>query len=75
MSYPVLLGGDIYQEKCEISEELGRGKFGVVFQVKDREDGQCYAAKHIRTRRQVQRDKVLEEIDLLQKLDHSNIMR
>ena len=35
-----------------------RGKFGVVFHVKDRKTDRCYAAKHIRIRKAEQKEKV-----------------
>ena len=32
--------GAIFKVKYEIYEELGRGRFGVVFKVKDKENGE-----------------------------------
>lgn len=71
----MLQPGDIYKKKYEKNEELGRGKFGVVFQVKDKENGKCYAAKHIRVRKTEHKDKVLEEIALLKCLTNPHIIR
>ena len=42
-----LLNGDIYKDTYEKKKELGRGKFGVVFQVEDKMTNKIYAAKHI----------------------------
>ena len=38
--------------------KYSRGKFGVVFHVKDRKTDRCYAAKHIRIRKAEQKEKV-----------------
>jgi len=71
-----LLSSDaLYEEKYKKSGEIGRGKFGVVFQVTDREDGQRYAAKHISARRRDQKKVAVEEIKLLQSLNHEHIMK
>ena len=57
-----LLNGDIYKDAYEKKKELGRGKFGVVFQVEDKVTKKIYAAKHIKTRKREQKEKALEEI-------------
>ena len=65
----------LYEEKYKKSGEIARGRFGVVFQVTDREDGQRYAAKHISARRRDQKKVAVEEIKLLQSLNHEHIMK
>ena len=55
----------IYSEKAHnkifvktLRPKYSRGKFGVVFHVKDRKTDRCYAAKHIRIRKAEQKEKV-----------------
>jgi hypothetical protein len=43
-----LESGEAYKARYERKEELGRGKFGVVFQVRDVASQALLAAKHIR---------------------------
>ena len=70
-----LLGGEIYLQQYEEKKELGRGKFGVVFQVQDKNSKKIYAAKHIKTRKKEQREKVVEEIAILKKFSNPHIIR
>ena len=70
-----LLGGEIYLQQYEEKKELGRGKFGVVFQVQDKNTKRIYAAKHIKTRKKEQREKVVEEIAILKKFSNPHIIR
>jgi len=67
--------GELYAQHYDQRKELGRGKFGVVFHVKDRKTDRCYAAKHIRIRKAEQKEKVVEEINLLKKFSNPHIIR
>ena len=69
-----LPSGDSYKDDFEKKKELGRGKFGVVFQVKEKVSNKMFAAKHIKTRRREQKSKALEEIVILLKLSDPHIM-
>jgi len=66
---------DDYEAKYRTLEELGKGKFGVVYKVEDKKTGDLAASKHIKTRRKEQELRVEKEIDILQSLDHTNIMQ
>jgi len=70
-----LLGGEIYLQNYEQKKELGRGKFGVVFQVEDKATNKIYAAKHIKTRKKEVKEKVVEEIAILKKFSNPHIIR
>ena len=70
-----LLGGEVYFQQYEQKKELGRGKFGVVFQVQDKDNKRTYAAKHIKTRKKEQRERVIEEIAILKKFSNPHIIR
>jgi len=69
-----LLSGDKYEENFEKKKQLGKGKFGVVFEVEERVTKKVYAAKHIKTRKRDQKEKVLEEIGILANLSDPHIM-
>ncbi|XP_017774007.1 PREDICTED: eukaryotic translation initiation factor 2-alpha kinase-like isoform X2 [Nicrophorus vespilloides] len=65
-----------FLEEFEIVNCLGRGGFGVVFQVKQKIDEYNYAIKRIALpRKKDSNDRVLREVKALAKLDHSNIVR
>ncbi|KAM6961084.1 death-associated protein kinase 2 [Aplochiton taeniatus] len=64
----------------EIGEELGSGQFAVVKRCRERSTGAEYAAKFIRkrqsraSRRGVRREEIEREVDILQQLQHPNII-
>ena len=43
--------GSTFKSKFEICEELGRGRFGTVFKVKDNSSGEIFAAKFVKCRK------------------------
>ncbi|XP_068579218.1 death-associated protein kinase 2 isoform X1 [Cebidichthys violaceus] len=64
----------------EIGEELGSGQFAIVKRCIERSTGVEYAAKFIKkrqsraSRRGVRRDEIEREVDILQQLQHNNIV-
>ena len=50
--------GEIFKSKFEIYEELGRGRFGVVFKCQDKSTKEQFAAKFIRCRKREEKQKV-----------------
>jgi len=70
-----LHSGDQYTKEYEKKKELGRGKFGVVYQVKDKATERTYAAKHIRTRKKEVKETVIKEISLMKKFQNPHIIR
>ena len=64
-----------YYNKYTRMEECGRGKFGTVFHVKNKETDKCFAAKHIRAKKREQKEKVKSEIGLLGKLSNPHIVK
>ncbi|KAK1789870.1 hypothetical protein P4O66_015750 [Electrophorus voltai] len=64
----------------EIGEELGSGQFAIVKRCKEKSTGVEYAAKFIKkrqsraSRRGVRRDDIEREVDILQQLQHPNII-
>ena len=71
----VIEKGDVFKQKYEIFEELGRGRFGVVFKVKDRSSGEQFAAKFIRCRKSEEKIKVRDEIEIMNSLAHSKLLQ
>jgi len=69
-----LQGGDKYKQNYREKEELGRGRFGVVFKVEEKSTGKIFAAKHIKTRKKEQKQEALEEVKLLKKLSDPHII-
>ncbi len=64
-----------FRSKYGIYEELGRGRFGVVFKVEDRATGDHYAAKFIRCRKSEERKKVRDEIAIMNGLEHPRLLQ
>lgn len=52
---------------------LGKGTYGTVDLVKDKSTDQLYALKRIRFQNTAQKDKALQEAELLSDCDHPNI--
>ena len=67
--------GHVFKDKFEIYEELGRGRFGVVFKVRDQDSREVFAAKFVRCRKQEERQKCKEEISIMNGLDHSRLLQ
>jgi len=67
--------GSIFKDNFDIYEELGRGRFGVVFKVKDKDSREVFAAKFVRCRKQEEREKCKEEINIMNRLDHSRLLQ
>ena len=67
--------GEVFKSKYEVFEELGRGRFGVVFKVKDKSSGEQFAAKFIRCRKSEEKIKVRDEIEIMNNLAHSKLLQ
>ncbi|OQR69579.1 myosin light chain kinase [Tropilaelaps mercedesae] len=58
-----------------LSEELGRGKFGVVYACVENATGKSLAAKFIKTQRKEDRIDVQREVEIMQKLQHPRLLQ
>lgn len=67
--------GSTFKDKYEIYEELGRGRFGVVFKVTDKGTKEQYAAKFIRCRKQEDKQKCRDEITIMNSLEHPRLLQ
>jgi myosin-light-chain kinase len=70
-----LESGAVFKEKYEIYEELGRGRFGVVFKVKDKVSEEQLAAKFVRCRKEEEKQKVRDEIEIMNSLEHPKLLQ
>merc|ERR1711997_477472 len=67
--------GSIFKNKYEIYEELGRGRFGVVFKVKDKVNGEILAAKFVRCRKSEEKQKCKDEISIMNMLESPKLLQ
>ncbi|XP_039229325.1 titin isoform X11 [Drosophila yakuba] len=68
-------GGD-FKSRFEIIEELGKGRFGIVYKVQERgQPEQLLAAKVIKCIKSQDRQKVLEEISIMRSLQHPKLLQ
>lgn len=67
--------GPEFKSRFEVLEELGKGRFGIVHKVIDKETSQKLAAKFIKCRNSKDRDKVQEEIDIMNLLRHPKLLQ
>jgi tetratricopeptide (TPR) repeat protein len=66
--------GSVIGGRFEVSRELGRGGFGVVFEARDRELGRLVAVKVVRPRRGVSPAMLRAEAEAAAQLHHPNIV-
>lgn len=67
--------GEKFKSKYDVLEELGKGRYGVVHKVTDLETGQKLAAKFIRCIKLKDREKVKEEIEIMNCLRHPKLLQ
>lgn len=67
--------GDIFNEQYETLDELGKGRYGVVRKVKERESDKYYAAKFVRCIKAKDKDKAQEEVDIMNCLRHPKLLQ
>lgn len=66
--------GRLFGERYDVLEELGKGRYGVVKKVIERESGTCLAAKFVRTIKAKDREQVREEIRIMNALRHPKLL-
>lgn len=70
----VLKNQDVKSE-YNLNEELGRGKFGVVYRCKEKSSGKQFAAKFVTTNRKEDREDVEREVDIMKSLQHKRLLQ
>jgi len=63
--------GDFYLK----GEELGKGRFGTVFNAKHKESGQDFAGKIIRCIKAADKVKVRQEVEIMNSLRHPKLLQ
>jgi len=58
-----------------LSEELGRGKFGVVYRCIEKSTGKKLAAKFVTTTQKSDREDVQREVDIMKSLQHKRLLQ
>lgn len=70
----IKMGGD-FKTRFEVMEELGKGRFGTVFRVMERDTGLILAAKIIKCIKAMDRKKVQDEIKIMKSLQHPKLLQ
>lgn len=71
----LLQAGGEFRHRFEIHEELGKGRFGVVYKVVEKTTNLILAAKIIKCIKAKDRVKVQEEIAIMKSLKHSKLLQ
>ncbi|XP_014296942.2 titin isoform X1 [Microplitis demolitor] len=67
--------GFLFDERYNVLEELGKGKYGIVRRIVDKSNGSSFAAKFIRTIKAKDRQQVNDEINIMNMLRHPKLLR
>ncbi|KAG8337117.1 hypothetical protein J6590_031095 [Homalodisca vitripennis] len=67
--------GEQFLQRYSVHEELGKGRYGVVHKVTDLRTQHTMAAKFVRCIKKQDREKVQEEIDIMNCLRHSKLLQ
>ncbi|KAK0181087.1 hypothetical protein PV327_003402 [Microctonus hyperodae] len=67
--------GQLFNERYDVHEELGKGRYGVVRRIVEKTTGLNLAAKFIRTIKSKDRQQVHDEINIMNMLRHPKLLR
>ena len=67
--------GETFNDHYEVQEELGKGRYGTVFKIRDKEFANYYAAKFVRCIKSKDKEKVREEITIMNQLKHPRLLQ
>ncbi|XP_043286606.1 titin homolog isoform X2 [Venturia canescens] len=67
--------GSHFEERYDIKEELGKGRYGVVRRIVEKSTGLSLAAKFVRTIKAKDRQQVHDEIGIMNRLRHPKLLR
>lgn len=67
--------GQLFNERYDVHEELGKGRYGVVRRIVEKATGLNLAAKFIRTIKSKDRQQVHDEINIMNMLRHPKLLR
>lgn len=66
--------GQLFNDRYEVLEELGKGRYGTVKRVIEACSGTSFAAKFVRTIKTKDREQVREEIRIMNMLRHPKLL-
>lgn len=72
---PLIKSGGDFRTRFDTLEELGKGRFGVVHKVVEKESGAILAAKIIKCIKAIDRKKVQDEINIMKSLQHPKLLQ
>lgn len=79
LSFPnrdVIIKRDIDpKDEYTLEEEIGRGKFGIVYRCKEKTSGLALAAKYVSCPKKEDRRNVEREIDIMRLLQHPRLIQ
>lgn len=75
LKVPQIRSGGDFRTRFETLEELGKGRFGIVYKVVEKDSGAVLAAKIIKCIKAVDRKKVQEEINIMKALQHPKLLQ
>ncbi|XP_050422462.1 titin homolog isoform X2 [Adelges cooleyi] len=67
--------GDLFTSQYEVLDELGKGRYGVVHKVKERDSSKYFAAKFVRCIKAKDKEKAQEEVDIMNCLRHPKLLQ
>ncbi len=67
--------GELFYNQYEVQEELGKGRYGIVYKIRDKEFGNLHAAKFIKCIQSKDKEKVREEIAIMNLLKHPKLLQ
>ncbi|KAF5279087.1 hypothetical protein FQA39_LY05765 [Lamprigera yunnana] len=65
----------LFQMKYEVLEEIGKGRYGVVYNILNKNTCSTFAAKFVRCRTAKDRKKIQDEIDIMNMLRHPKLVQ
>jgi len=67
--------GEIFANQYEVLEELGKGRYGIVYKIRDKENGNFYASKFVRCIKASDKEEVRKEVNIMNHLKHPKLLR
>lgn len=75
LQVPQIRSGGDFRTRFDTLKELGKGRFGIVYKVVEKDSGVIMAAKIIKCIKAVDRKKVQEEIKIMESLQHPKLLQ
>lgn len=73
-NFTIIQSGNVFKKNYKVLEELGKGRYGVVHKVEEFKTGRKLAAKFVKCIKMKDREKVKEEIEIMNFLRHPKLL-